>query len=239
MREEMLAIRAQVYAETGLGGARADVAAAGSALAPKRAAAVRRPRTPASGGSGGGGGSSGKPPRRSGRVAGSSPRYAAGIIDDNGRFMHPDIEASDDDGGDDDDDEDDEDYGGGRGGGRRRRWSAAASTPGDGLGVNTRSRSPRGSYPMGDDRPDVSCHWDRHRVTEPTRRGRQTLALVCAVCRTGFCHACAQNRFTAKNDEDAMLAAWAADKYWVCFVCSGECNWCVSARHSPLTRRRC
>lgn len=68
---------------------------------------------------------------------------------------------------------------------------------------------------------------DRHKINEEGRKGRQVVPLTCAVCNTTFCLQCVSNRFTSIDRAAADLAAWTADPFWVCFVCSGECNWCV------------
>ena len=79
---------------------------------------------------------------------------------------------------------------------------------------------------------DVLCHWDRHRVLEEGRKNRQILALQCVVCSTAYCQSCIANRFTSKDDEIANLNEWEATKrYWVCFVCSGECNCSGKGKH--------
>ena len=51
------------------------------------------------------------------------------------------------------------------------------------------------------------------------------------MCGSHFCKPCAASRFTSRNSEATDLATWAAAAEagaWICFVCSGECNWCVA-----------
>lgn len=42
---------------------------------------------------------------------------------------------------------------------------------------------------------------------------------------------CVTNRFTSVNGAAADLADWTADSFWVCFVCTGECNCSGRGQH--------
>jgi len=127
-------------------------------------------------------------------------------------------------------------------GGRKRKAGSPRGSRGSGsawgsphrgadVAVRSESRSPRGSYPVFSS-PEASCHWDRHRIAEAGRKGRQLAYLACAVCRTAFCYACTSNRFTSVDGEAAAFHEWeAAGRFWVCFVCSGECNCSGKGKH--------